>query len=471
MKGQRRRTSLYGLMGLLLLIGGLSLKMVAFAGGINSNEAGVISAASGTFTYDGKTYRAGSAYINQLVAYLSGDDVDLTAEQASEAINMMYGSVAQGVEDGYLYEVGNPTTEETTSEEVTTEEETSEEEYADAENDEDEAEEKTTEAADIWDSVTEEAAAEEQLEKRPEKKDASASIQMDDKDIVVVTKDNKEIHITKDKTILSGKVFVILNVIAGLTFIITIICAVILFATKCMSFKVPKGRRARPGHSKRRKIRRHTRNVLTVTAFVSLIGCFAFLGIYVSLFNENALMQNMQSSGYFRYAYAEHIAELSEQNKADTIEPYEEYRYMIKENSLKVLNGETDILIPDSNVTPYIYNLKISYWRLFEVAGSLLILSLVLSIVLMIFMDQRRERGIKSFAVSEVIAGIILVAATIIMAVGKPYTKLYIEPDYLYLFLMECIQWSVKVMTSISAFAVVAGMALIGVYRAIMNRG
>ena len=44
------------------------------------------------------------------------------------------------------------------------------------------------------------------------------------------------------------------------------------------------------------------------------------------------------------------------------------------------------------------------------------------------------------------------------------------EPDYLYLFIMECILWSVKVMTSISAFAVVFSMLLIGVYNSMKNK-
>jgi hypothetical protein len=56
------------------------------------------------------------------------------------------------------------------------------------------------------------------------------------------------------------------------------------------------------------------------------------------------------------------------------------------------------------------------------------------------------------------------------MAVWKPYTHLYIEPDYLYLFIMQCIKWSVKVMTSISAFSVVLGMLLVGVYQSLNNK-
>ena len=55
------------------------------------------------------------------------------------------------------------------------------------------------------------------------------------------------------------------------------------------------------------------------------------------------------------------------------------------------------------------------------------------------------------------------------MVLKKPYLHLYIEPDYLYLFLMECIKRCVAIMTSITAFAVVLGMVLVGVYKTLVN--
>ena len=134
------------------------------------------------------------------------------------------------------------------------------------------------------------------------------------------------------------------------------------------------------------------------------------------------------------------------------------------------MNGETDIRIPDSNVTPYITNIKNSYSQMFSSAGVLFILNALISVVFMVFMDQRRERGIKHTAVATLVASIFIVAVTGYMAFAKPYVHLYIEPDYLYLFIMECILWSVKVMTSISAFAVVFAMLLIGVYISMKNK-
>ena len=92
-------------------IAALTIAMIAtspvqvFAGDINGNEAGVISAAQGTFEYNGKSYVAKSEYVDQLRGKLSQDGVDLTAVQASEAIAMIYGNVANGVSSGYLVEV------------------------------------------------------------------------------------------------------------------------------------------------------------------------------------------------------------------------------------------------------------------------------------------------------------------------------------------------------------------------------
>lgn len=475
MKGRQNHLGLYVLMGLALVFGALCPKMITFAGEINGNEAGLIAAASGTFSYDGKTYRAGSAYINSLTSYLAADDVDLTAEQASEAISMMYANVGEGVAQGYLYEVGGQS--ETTETPSTTEGNDNKKNKKTTEkNTTEDTDKDSSSELDVWDAMSNQTEAKEKLKNRPEKEDAQASVQLGKDDIVVKTKDNETINISKKEQLISDQILFVVDGIAGIVFVITVICGVVLFATKCMSFKKPKNRRARPGHSKRRKIRRYTRNILTVTTSVSLIGIAIFLGIYISLFNKDTIMQNMQNSGYFRYAYSEYISGIAEELKGgksvtdmEQIVSYEDYLFTIKQNSLKILDGETDIRIPDSNVAPYIYNIKNSYMQLFSVAGVLVLLSAFMGIVLMIFMDQRRERGIKHLAVAELIASVVVILLTVVMATTKPYMQLYIEPDYLYLFLMECIQWSVKVMTSIAAFCVVLGMILIGVYKTVSN--
>lgn len=470
----------------------LSPSVVAQAGGINGNEAGVISAASGTFTYNGKEYKAGSAYINSLTGYLSADAIDLTAEQASEAIAMMYANIAQGVEQRYLYEVGagGETSTETSTEETSGDmEDATEDDWADAEVEDDSTEDKKGDSTnssqqqselDVWEAMSTPTENKNKLEERPEKEDASAAVELEDDGIVVTTKDDEAISIPKDKPIVSDSFVCILTVVAGIIFGITIICGIILFAKKCMSFKKSKGRKARPGHSKRRKIRHYTRAVLTVTTAISLIGIALLLGLYVSLFNNDAIMQNMQSSGYFRYAYSQYVADQATNaltnikdgkglEETPKLQTYDEYLFTIKQNSLKVLNGNMEIVIPDSNVAPYIYNLKTSYVEIFVKAGISLILSTIFGILLMVFMDQRRERGVKHTAVSVLIASGVMVVLTLVMLIYKPYTLLYIEPDYLYLFLMECIKRCVTSLTSITAFGVVVGMLVSGVYKMMKN--
>lgn len=470
----------------------LSPSVVVQAGGINGNEAGVISAASGTFTYNGKEYKAGSAYINSLTGYLSADAIDLTAEQASEAIAMMYANIAQGVEQGYLYEVGagGETSTETSTEETSGDmEDATEDDWADAEVEDDSTEDKKGDSTnssqqqselDVWEAMSTPTENKNKLEERPEKEDASAAVELEDDGIVVTTKDDEAISIPKDKPIVSDSFVCILTVVAGIIFGITIICGIILFAKKCMSFKKSKGRKARPGHSKRRKIRHYTRAVLTVTTAISLIGIALLLGLYVSLFNNDAIMQNMQSSGYFRYAYSQYVADQAANaltnikdgkglEETPKLQTYDEYLFTIKQNSLKVLNGNMEIVIPDSNVAPYIYNLKTSYVEIFVKSGISLILSTIFGILLMVFMDQRRERGVKHTAVSVLIASGVMAVLTLVMLIYKPYTLLYIEPDYLYLFLIECIKRCVTSLTSITAFGVVVGMLVLGVYKMMKN--
>jgi len=471
-----------------LMIGAVSPKMVAFAGEINGNEARVISAASGTFIYDGKKYKAGTAYINSLISYLSADDVDLSAAQADEAIGMMYANIAEGVNNGYLYEVGGGNTQSTEGPVTETDKRPGTDEKTDIDGkdgqDKETTEDKNPESdktpsdgeIDVWDAMSNQTEAKTELQKRPEKQSADAEVKLEGSDIVITTKDKKEVSFSRNEKIVSDRLIVAIDGIAILLLVITLICGIILFATKCMTFQKGRKRKARPGHRKRRRIRHNTRAVLTITTAVSLFWLLLMVGIYVSLFNKDAVMQNMQSSGYFRYAYSEYISEFaadvletkdmtSLQEEAKQIKTYEDFLFDVKQNSMLILNGNLDVRIPESNVTPYIYNLKQSFVRMFYIAGICVILNIILGIFLMIFMDQRRERGVKHTAFSMLLASVVMIGITLVMMINKPYLNIYIEPDYLYLFLMECVQRTVMIMTSVTAFGVVIGMLLVGAYK------
>lgn len=514
MRDIRMKSRLWLFMAIMLIAIIITPTMNTFAGEINGEESRVIAAASGTFSYNGKTYRAGSAHINSLVSYLSGDDVDLTAEQASEAISLMYESIEQGITEGYLYEVNEETSvseeysENTSSSESKDNKEETKEEQTTKSKDKDketttnrvdaeeptiegdtstdsevnqDTEEQTTIAqdnenetttedkkTDVWEGMSAQTESKNKLEQRPDKDDAKVQVELENDNIIITTDDDK-IQLSKQKQIIPNKVVVIINIVSGVISTITIICGIVLFTTKCMSFRKRRGRRSKPGHSRRRRIRHNVRNILICTTAISIFGVFLLISIYVSMFHKDDIMKNMQNSGYFRYAYAEYIAENAGKS-SEEIECYRDYLFFIKQNTMNVLDGKSDIVIPDSNVAPYIYNLKQSYMKMFYVGGLLTIFNVIAGIILMIYMDQRRERGIKSTAVAELCASAVMLIITVFATISKPYLYLYIEPDYLYLFMVECIKRSIMVMTCVSAFGIVLGMILIGTYRGMLKK-
>ncbi|CCZ63046.1 putative uncharacterized protein [Hungatella hathewayi CAG:224] len=88
--------------GVIIVIFSLAFPHVCHAGGLNASEQSVVAAASGTFEWEGHTYRAKQNYIDSLIAYLSGDDVDLGEADCRTAIQKMYENVGRGVSEGYL---------------------------------------------------------------------------------------------------------------------------------------------------------------------------------------------------------------------------------------------------------------------------------------------------------------------------------------------------------------------------------
>ena len=77
-------------------------------GGINSNEARVISVATGGFSYNNELYTARQEYVDQLIAYLCRSDVNLTESQADKAISAIYANIETGVNEGYIVKQGAP---------------------------------------------------------------------------------------------------------------------------------------------------------------------------------------------------------------------------------------------------------------------------------------------------------------------------------------------------------------------------
>lgn len=92
-----------------VLVGGFFFSLLIFimsktacAGEINGNEQTVLSIVSGEFEYKGINYKAAPGYIEKVRTYLSQDDIDLTAEQANEAVSEIYANIETGVTEGYI---------------------------------------------------------------------------------------------------------------------------------------------------------------------------------------------------------------------------------------------------------------------------------------------------------------------------------------------------------------------------------
>lgn len=76
-----------------------------YAGSLNEFESQIVTEAKKTYEYNGKQYQVPTAYINQLINYLSSDDVDLTAKERDEALAAAFDSIERGVKEGYLVPV------------------------------------------------------------------------------------------------------------------------------------------------------------------------------------------------------------------------------------------------------------------------------------------------------------------------------------------------------------------------------
>ena len=150
---------------MLVLI--LSNVTITKAGEINANEANLVSAASGTFEYEGKTYRASSQYVGELRSYLCNDDVDLTAEDVSSLISDMYANVGAGVQEGYLEEVGGSPDQIADTSEASAEEEPETDQPTEPDNEEKGDEEAETKGEDPWSKLTGDEAEHEPEKEQP----------------------------------------------------------------------------------------------------------------------------------------------------------------------------------------------------------------------------------------------------------------------------------------------------------------
>ena len=460
----------------------------AWAGDINGAEAGVIGAASGTFTYNGKTYRAYSSYINELYSYLARDGVDLSPAQAQTAINYIYSHVGTGVASGYVYEVGGeddpngPTEKETEAEtetatqvsETTSEATTVTTETASVTETKTEREQKTTEkdteVEDIFKQIEDNQTNKQQLNERVKPEDADAKAVIKEESIVIDTGDGDPIELESDKRIVPENWTVILTIVSIVTLVVSAVACLILILKKCMRFGKKDRKKPMHGHRRRRRIRKICRRILTVTTAVSVAGIFLILAIVIVVFNNSRILQSVQESGYFRYAYIEYLAE-NGKTEEDTTEisdsknlSYDDFVIREKQATEQLLRGNKDVRYQQSNVAPYVRRLKEDLQFSLIVSGALFLLSFLLGCIFTIFMDLRRDRGIRMIAISELIGTVFAGGLTAALLCLNPARHLFIEPDYLYLFFKNQVDWMIRVLSMITVFGLVIGMSLIGVY-------
>ena len=538
----------------LLVVGVLALSShTVWAGDINDAEAGVISAASGTFEYEGKTYRAYSSYINDLYAYLSRDGVNLSPGQAKKAINYIYSHVSTGLKRGYIYEVGgkndpNATTEKKTGDTQRTETtqatqstegmsqsgtdategteatETAESASEAEQNTEGSSsgrssernsgtseegstkseEEEASEVEEIFSKIEGNQADKEAINQRVKPEDADVKAEIREESIVIDTGDGDPIELDSNKQIVPPAWPRILVIVAAVTLAVTVLMCLILIFKKCMRFGKSDRKKPMHGHRKRRRIRKICRRILTVTTAVSVAGVFLLLSLFVIVFNNNRILQSVQSSGYYRHAYIEYLADQgrgedgkvteapagesaestetlnaetqTESQKEETgndvqgsssnskILSYDDFVIREKQATEQLLQGNRDVTYQQSNVAPYVLRLKEDLQFAMILGMILFGLSLVLGCIFTIFMDLRRDRGIRMIAVSELIGTAFAGILTILLLVWNPAKHLFIEPDYLYVFFKNHVDWMIRVLSVITVFGLVIGMSLIGLY-------
>lgn len=79
---------------------------------INANEQRVLDVAAGTFEYNGELYTVRPTYLKTLKNEFNKESVEITSEQADEAVRTIFGNIERGVKEGYLKKLSQEEEEE-----------------------------------------------------------------------------------------------------------------------------------------------------------------------------------------------------------------------------------------------------------------------------------------------------------------------------------------------------------------------
>ena len=444
----------------------------SYAGDINSDEARVIGVASGTFTYKGKTYKAYSSYINELYSYLADDDVDLSADAADGAISYIYDNVKEGIDSGYVYEVKEKEENNINLDEIPD----TAPDLSSSEAAKDTAKEASDrEVAQLIEKLDKdhEDRAKYTEEKTATQTDATLYV---DEDSITVTTDDGEIKLFSNKRIVP-KIFTDIMIILGIVLlVINIIIFVVLVAKGCMRFLSQDRRKSKKGHRVRRKIRKVCRNILTVSSAVAIMAICFIIAVSIGFFNNDKIMQTIQSSGYFRYAYTQYVTENvtdsvneSENNTQDIkLISYDEYIVQEKLSISSTFENDKPLdeqEVTDRSIAPYVKRIQLDMKVSMIISFVCCMLALIVACVCNIYMDLRRDRGVKSIAISVFAGTVTVFVAAILLALFRLEDYFFVEPGYLVSFLNDMMDYIIKVFIVIGLFGTAIGASLVGLYK------
>ena len=528
-KGRRfhfhRRFARIATLALIVPMMVLGFSVRALAGDINGEEARVIAAASGTFYYNNEAYAARQEYISQLTGYLAQDDVDLSASQADAAISQMYGSIAQGVAEGYLYKLSDAedTTEETTEEnttEATTE--TTKPPIMIVPTEEATTEAENPEAGVKEDGSTEESAGAQTTEaviQQIEKEEADGKVTYDVEHHTIVY-ENKDGSEKKELPSVNHPLDVTNYVHIGNIVIFTMLGIILLlvlglYLGKCFPWQRKKRNRKTAryyvNHKMRSTYRKITGNVYMVIIAAHVMAGVLLLGVGASVFRQSFVIDNLTSSGYYRYVYDDMnqaiSRELADQDAeaVDTMMQQVEYDTFLKaakQQAKSSLSGtiqnydgselqqklmgiecgfseeaqQTCANVIVGNVQSYsmdmvgssIYGIKQGYWAFMKQTLPIMAVNMLLMVVIVILMDRYHHRGVRYIARGVIAGAVIALLFAIGLYVMKPYAKIYMQPSSLYLFMRDYAKHAAMIVGAIASMAVLVGvllMTLVGVVR------
>lgn len=506
-----------------------------YAGNINDNEATVLAVASGTFTYNGKTYKAKSEYISELYSFLADDDTDLTADQAREAIDYIFSNIKDGIDSGYVYEVGGSDNKngknKNSSDGSNSNDANNTNNSSDSNNPNDPANSNNDDQnhydldskenqnplsnsdsngsdsqedakalsdkqlSDLFNKIDENQKLRDRT--RGTASDTDATIIVDDSSITITTpKSNVKLY--KDSRIIPVWILMTIVIISGGCLFINLLLAIILITNKCMRFNKQEKSGRRKGHRHRRKVRKICRNIMTVSSAISISLVCLILAIMVGFFNSGEILQNIQNSGYFRYAYTEYLTDIVESAQTSEVTDdtsanitgdtsadktadstaaqaeslsYSSYDAFIVQEKIaidKTLAGSgtpDGTEISDMSIAPYIKRVQIDVKSYLIVCTVLSVLAVIISSVCNIFMDLRRDRGVKSIAISVTASVAVTFASALLLKMLHIESRFFVEPGYLYSFLADQMDWIIKVFVIIGLFTTAIAASLVGLYK------